>query len=53
MASIYFISLADYGTYLAGMVVGIFIYPVQHLGQERNVAPMAGFHLSVKNLMKN
>jgi hypothetical protein len=53
MASIYFISLADIGINRAGMVVGIFIYHLQHPEQERSVAPMAVFLLSVKNLMKN
>jgi len=53
MASICLISLVDIGINHAGMAVVIFICPVQHLEQEKNVAPMAAFHPPVMNLMKN
>ena len=53
MASIYFISLVAYGINPVFMVVGTFIFPVQHLGLGRNVAIMATFLLSVTTLMRN
>jgi len=53
MASIYFISLVAYGINRVFMVVGTFIFPVQHLGLGRNVALMAAFLLSVTTLMRN
>ncbi len=53
MENIYFIRHADYGMHLVFMVVGIFTYLLQHLVQEKNVAPMATCHMPVRTLTRN